>query len=101
MTLLYSVLLLFLSASCLLAQQTCSSDYTDCSPAGASVRDVPPIGPALGFLYLEVVSTVQAAPASGSNADSAESLDGPVKRAASVSLCCELQIAESFQAYPH
>lgn len=41
------------------AQEPCSVGFKQCSPAGASRREVPVIGPDLARFYLELVYTVR------------------------------------------
>ena len=44
-------------------RQSCGQGYRLCSPAGASTRDVPEIGPGLARLYLNLIQTVNPQPA--------------------------------------
>lgn len=70
--------------------QPCSPGYTLCSPQGASIRDIPPIGPGLARLYLNLIETVnpQAAPA---QANRSAGLHEPARRTGQTpdTLCCK------------
>jgi hypothetical protein len=67
MTLFHHILMLlgFLPAMLmgLAACDECAESYKACDPDGASLRDVPIPGPDLGRLYLEMLYTVNSAPA--------------------------------------
>jgi hypothetical protein len=44
-------------------RQSCGQGYHLCSPAGASFRDIPEVGPGLAKLYLNLIATINPQPA--------------------------------------
>lgn len=89
--LLPAVILLFFhaGASDLSLRQSCAPGYYLCSPAGASVRDVPDIGPGLARLYLNLLQTVDHIPPVAN-----ENIGGAAltreQRESSGTICCKL-----------
>ncbi|KAI1629895.1 hypothetical protein EDD37DRAFT_74389 [Exophiala viscosa] len=68
------------------SRQSCSSDYALCSPQGASIRDIPPIGPGLARLYLNLIETVNPQPAQTNGSSTAASAHEA--RQGVATLCC-------------
>lgn len=42
------------------SRQSCGSSYTLCAPEGASMLGIPPVGPGLASLYLNLLETIDA-----------------------------------------
>ncbi|KAL6246972.1 hypothetical protein RBB50_006279 [Rhinocladiella similis] len=49
-----------LCTSAISSRQSCGSSYTLCAPNGASMQGIPPVGPGLASLYLNLLETIDA-----------------------------------------
>jgi hypothetical protein len=77
------------------AQQPCPPGLDQCSPAGASSREVPVIGPDLARFYLELIYTIVGLPPGEQSAQEA----AVIRRTDyGDSLCCMLRPAAITQA---
>ena len=68
------------------ARQDCGSNYSKCSPSGATTTNIPAVGGALSGLYVDVLDSVNGVKFSKRGA---QELAGPLgKRASSATVCC-------------
>ena len=82
--------LLTIASSRLIDRASCSGDYSQCAPDGATLRDVPALGGDWAFFYQAMVSSVPSSPDTDtppSNSPDGGTV-GPVRRQANM-LCCE------------
>ncbi|KIW10493.1 hypothetical protein PV08_11457 [Exophiala spinifera] len=78
-----------LCASAISSRQLCGSSYTLCAPNGASSKDIPPVGPGLASLYLNLLETIDALGNTDQASDSPAPQE-PARRASQMplTLCC-------------
>ncbi|MCJ1298708.1 hypothetical protein MMC08_001498 [Hypocenomyce scalaris] len=68
------------------ARQDCGSNYSKCSPSGATTTNIPAVGGALSGLYVDVLDSINGVKFSKRGA---QELAGPLgKRASSATVCC-------------
>ena len=84
---LFAIFLLACCVRIISAQAPCAQGLEQCSPVGASGREVPVIGPDLARFYLELIYTVRGMPG-----NSKATVHTPVARQTDFgdSLCCKL-----------
>ncbi|MCJ1227957.1 hypothetical protein MMC12_004616 [Toensbergia leucococca] len=74
------------SPSRLVPRQSCSDNYSKCSPSGATTTVAPPVGPALSSMYVDLLDSIN--PAKTRKRDARHGLDVLDIRSSSADVCC-------------
>ena len=75
------------SPSRLVPRQSCSDNYSKCSPSGATTTVAPPVGPALSSMYVDLLDSIN--PAKTRKRDARHGLDVLDIRSSSADVCCK------------